>query len=344
MPQTYVCFLWHMHQPFYKDLATGEYRLPWTRLHALKDYYGMVQLLSEFPEIHQTFNLVPSMVEQIQDYAASTASDPFLRLALKPAEQLSIDERAFIRQYFFQANIPQVVYRYPRYAQLYEQWQVESWGQWTAGDYRDLQVLSQVAWFDEVFLADDAEVRELVAKGRDYTLADQALMGRKQLEIIQRVVPVYREFARKGQIEISTTPYYHPILPLLCDSNIAGVYTVDDRQGAMHGGKRWVTRAYYGSDGECVYVRLDLVPSANLDGVTLNVRAQGALARVPLAAESFSNPMVEARRDKVLELRLPLAEFARLSLEVEQDGILRQRLPVQGEFEPGLTVAGTWGV
>ena len=72
-------------------------------------------------------------------------------------------------------------------------------------------------------MSGDAEVRELVAKGRNYTLADQALMGRKQLEIIGRVVPVYREFAAKGQIEISTTPYYHPILPLLCDSNIASV-------------------------------------------------------------------------------------------------------------------------
>ena len=124
----------------------------------------------------------------------------------------------------------------------------------------------------------------------------------------------------------------------------AGVYTVDGRQGAMHGGKQWVTRVHYGSDGEWVYVRLDLVPSADLDGVTLNVRADGAMARVPLAAGTFSDPMVEARRDTVLELRLAIGEFARLSLEVEQDGILRQRLPVQGEFEPGLTAPSVWGV
>ena len=70
MSQIYLCFLWHMHQPFYKDLISGEYKLPWTRLHALKDYYGMVRILEEFPKVHQTFNLVPSMMVQVEEYAS----------------------------------------------------------------------------------------------------------------------------------------------------------------------------------------------------------------------------------------------------------------------------------
>ena len=69
MPQIYLCFLWHMHQPFYKDLVSGEYKLPWTRMHALKDYYGMVRILEEFPAVRQTFNLVPSMMAQVDEYA-----------------------------------------------------------------------------------------------------------------------------------------------------------------------------------------------------------------------------------------------------------------------------------
>ena len=81
MPALRVIVLWHQHQPFYKDLVTGEYRLPWTRLHALKDYYGMVKLLDEFPNVHQNFNLVPSLMVQIEDYVAGTAQDPFLRVA-----------------------------------------------------------------------------------------------------------------------------------------------------------------------------------------------------------------------------------------------------------------------
>src|SRR5580658_240614 len=129
---TTLCFLWHMHQPFYKDLWSGEYKLPWTRLHALKDYAGMVEILSEFPRIHQTFNLVPSVVAQIEEYAAGTASDPFLDCAVTPAEDLSESQRVFMRRYFFQANLERVIYRYPRYRELYE-----SRDRLTVGDLRD---------------------------------------------------------------------------------------------------------------------------------------------------------------------------------------------------------------
>src|SRR5260221_10503183 len=115
-----VVVLWHQHQPFYKDLVTGEYRLPWVRLHALKDYYGMVKLLDEFPNVHQTFNLVPSLITQIQDYVAGTARDPFLEVASKPAKDLSPEERRFALQYLFQANPVNVIGRYPRYRQLWE--------------------------------------------------------------------------------------------------------------------------------------------------------------------------------------------------------------------------------
>ena len=93
MAKIYLCFLWHMHQPFYKDLISGEYHLPWTRLHALKDYYGMVKVLEDFPDVHQTFNLVPSMMVQVEEYASGKAADPFLDCALKPAEDLSRAEQ-----------------------------------------------------------------------------------------------------------------------------------------------------------------------------------------------------------------------------------------------------------
>jgi alpha-amylase/alpha-mannosidase (GH57 family) len=101
MPKIYLCFLWHMHQPFYKDLVSGEYRLPWTRMHALKDYYGMVKILEEFPDIRQTFNLVPSMMVQVEEYARGEANDPYLALALKPAEKLTTEDHAFMLRNFF---------------------------------------------------------------------------------------------------------------------------------------------------------------------------------------------------------------------------------------------------
>ncbi len=216
---TTLCFLWHMHQPFYKDLWTGEYKLPWTRLHALKDYAGMVEILGEFPRIHQTFNLVPSMVAQIEEYAEGTASDPFLYCALAPAEELTEAQRSFIAKYFFQTHVERIIYRYPRYRELYEKRE----SRFSIQELRDLQILSQVAWFDEDLLARDEEVLALIRKGRNFSLADQATMARKESELLKRVLPVYREYAARGQIEISTTPFYHPILPLLCDSDIARI-------------------------------------------------------------------------------------------------------------------------
>ncbi len=220
-----IVLLWHMHQPFYKDLATGEYRLPWVRMHALKDYYGMVKLLEEFPDIHQNFNLVPSLVRQIKDYAAEAARDPFLEVAAKPAAELSSRERRFALQYLFQANLERVINRYPRYRELLDV--VNGAGHdpghaemsLSAQDFTDLQVLSQLAWFDEFYLQ-APEIRELVHKGRNFSLDDQRLVMKKEVEIIRAVLPAYKEAAQAGRVELSATPFYHPILPLLCDTNV----------------------------------------------------------------------------------------------------------------------------
>ncbi len=229
MPRIYLCVLWHMHQPFYKDLISGEYRMPWTRLHALKDYYGMVSVLRDFPEVHQTFNLVPSMVVQVEEYASGDAADPFLRVALKPAEVLTEAEQEFMLRHFLFPSPSRMVTRFPRYAEFCEAWRAadrnpqRAMRLFTTAAYRDLQVLSQLSWFDEEYLEHDPEIHDLTRRGRDYTIDDQARIARKQAELLGRVVPVYKEFARSGQIEISTTPFYHPILPLLCDSNVASV-------------------------------------------------------------------------------------------------------------------------
>src|SRR5215468_8516297 len=104
MPHIYLCFLWHMHQPFYKDLVSGEYKLPWTRMHALKDYYGMARVLEEFPRVRQTFNLVPSMMVQVAEYADGQAVDPFLEVALKAADSLDDTEQAFLLRHSFHCD------------------------------------------------------------------------------------------------------------------------------------------------------------------------------------------------------------------------------------------------
>src|SRR5271154_3816575 len=209
MPALRLILLWHQHQPFYKDLVTGEYRLPWVRLHALKDYYGMVKLLDEFPDVHQTFNLVPSLITQIQDYVAGTAHDPFLKVAALPAKDLTSSDRRFALQYLFQANPVHMIGRYPRYHELWERFHAAGDSAeradkyFQAQDFTDLQVLSQIAWFDEFFL-DQPDIAALIKKGRGYSLEDQAFVISHQRALLGEVLPAHAAAAQQGRIEIST--------------------------------------------------------------------------------------------------------------------------------------------
>jgi alpha-amylase/alpha-mannosidase (GH57 family) len=225
---TRLAILWHMHQPFYQDLVTGEHILPWVRLHGIKDYWGMVALLREFPRVRVTFNLVPSLLVQLEAFARDEAVDRHLALGLKPADALAEDERAFCVENFFHAHKPRMIDPFPRYAELLARRGSHGKGlspralaaQFSTEDIRDLQVWHKLVWIDALYFERDERIRALVAKGRGYTEADKALLRSVELEILQAVVPEYREAARRGQVELSTSPFYHPILPLLCDTDI----------------------------------------------------------------------------------------------------------------------------
>jgi len=228
MPPTYLMLLWHMHQPFYKDLAEGVYTMPWVRLHSLKDYYGMVAMMRDFPTFHATFNMVPSVVLQIEDYAHDTAREPAYDLAFMPANDMTAAEREALLASAFQINYDNLLSRYPRFRELWEK--ARKSGLATAAkvftspqEIVDLQVLSQLAWFDEIFLANDPEVVRLVKKERGYSESDKAIVRKKKLGLFHATLEEYRQAAARGQIEISTSPFYHPILPLLCDTAIAEV-------------------------------------------------------------------------------------------------------------------------
>ncbi len=225
MNRVHLVLLWHMHQPQYKDPATGRYVMPWTRLHATKDYWGMVKVLTEFPSVHATFNAVPSLVVQLEEYASGKFDEPVFILAFKPADDLEPDEKREILDRAFQLNRENLMRRWPRFVELYNLMQedgreaaAENFG---PRDWRDLQVLSQLAWMDEEWLADDDVVAELSRRGANFTEEDKQALKERQLALLADVLPIYRRAAASGQIEISTTPFYHPILPLLCDTDIA---------------------------------------------------------------------------------------------------------------------------
>ncbi len=221
-----LVILWHMHQPQYRDPATGQYMLPWTRLHALKDYWGMVRVLGEFPRVHATFNFVPLLAEQIEEYASGRFKEEWFEIAFAPADSLTPDQKRKALERAFQVN-ESLINRWPRFVDL--QAQVRAAGpeacvsHFSLREWRDLQLLSQLAWMDEEYLANDPVVRELSEKGTGFSEEDKRSLMGKQHELLSAVLPEYRNAAARGQIEISTTPYYHPILPLLCDTDIARV-------------------------------------------------------------------------------------------------------------------------
>jgi len=229
----YVSFLWHMHQPYYKDLLENKFVLPWVRLHGIKDYYDMVAYLDDFPKIHVNFNLVPSLIDQINDYAENNVTDQFLDLTLKPANKLSPEEKIFVLQNFFMANWENMIKPFPRYWNLLSkrgkyvalEELKEIQNRFSTRDFLDLQVLFNLCWIDPYLRRQDPELKELEKKGKGFTEEEKRLVIDKQLGIMKKVIGKYREKQDQGQIEISVTPYYHPILPLLIDIESAKMAT-----------------------------------------------------------------------------------------------------------------------
>ena len=212
-----LALLWHMHQPHYEDLATGEHVLPWVRLHATKDYWGMVALTTEFPNLRVTFNLVPSLLVQLEAFAEQRANDRHLSIGLKPADFLTADDRSFLLANGFHASVPRAIRPNPRYAELNDK-RANPWS-FTVGDLRDLQVWMKLVWMDPDWQRTDARLKRLIAQGRAFTEEDKQILREVELELLRAVIPTYRAAARSGRVELSTSPFYHPILPLLCDSD-----------------------------------------------------------------------------------------------------------------------------
>jgi alpha-amylase/alpha-mannosidase (GH57 family) len=223
-----------MHQPCYKDTVTGKYLLPWVRFHAVKDYFPMAALLQGFDNVGATFNLVPSLLEQINDYALNDATDTFLDLAASRASSLTLDDRLDILENFFRVNFKRFIEPNERYLELLIKKGLHNTSDkslrkvvngFSDQDMLDLQVLFNLVWFHSISIDEDINLKDLIRKGSCYTEEDKEYVLLKQKEIISQVIPLYRKLQDAGQIEISTTPFYHPITPLLCDTSIARVST-----------------------------------------------------------------------------------------------------------------------
>ena len=223
-----LVFLWHMHQPDYRDYSTGDFVLPWTYLHAIKDYTDMAYHLEHHPKIRAVLNFVPILVDQLEDYVDQFASgqlrDPLLRLlAHKQPEAMTISEREHVLDACFRCNHSKMVAPFPAYQRLMDLHErLKGKGDaalvYLSGQYMaDLVTWYHLAWCGESVRRSNPLVIRLMHKACAFTRQDRnellALVG----ELITDIIPRYRKLAMSGQIEISATPHYHPLAPLLID-------------------------------------------------------------------------------------------------------------------------------
>lgn len=225
----YLNLTWHQHQPMYYKNDEGVYTRPWVRVHATKDYYDMASTVAQYPNVHVTFNLTPVLIRQLDDFSKNGAKDLYWVMAEKPANTLTEDDKRFILTRFYDVNWTNIIARFPRYQELLDKRGGtddaainRALTSFSEQDFRDLQIWFNLAWFDPDFL-DQEPLKSLVAKGRDFTEEDKKVLFDEARRVIQGVIPLHKELQDKGQIEVITTPYAHPILPLIYDTNLAKV-------------------------------------------------------------------------------------------------------------------------
>ncbi len=213
-----------MHQPDYRDATSSYMVLPWVRLHALKDYLDMPLLASKYDDVKVTFNLVPALLDQLELYAQG-ALDPHLILSQKESDTLTVIDKQSILKTFFSAPKDTMILPYKRYYELYKKAQAIYHDEITPSlfssqEMRDIQVWSNLVWVDPIF-QDDELIASLLVKEKHYTETDKQKLLTWQIEHIKKIIPTYQKLYKEEKIDISFTPYYHPILPLLCDTDTA---------------------------------------------------------------------------------------------------------------------------
>lgn len=215
----YLCFLWHMHQPYYKNPQTGKLEMPWVFLHAIKSYYDMPWLSATYG-VKATFNLVPSLVVQLHEY-----KDPencqFLSLWTREVSQLTPQEKKYLLRFLFSANLETMVKPIDRYYQLFlkkhRAGEEQAYTVFSDDEFVDLEVLFLLSWCGNYLRQNNQIVKELLQKGRNFSQEDKTILLNELTQFVTGIVDYYRQLALEGIIEVSTSAFYHPIIPLLLD-------------------------------------------------------------------------------------------------------------------------------
>jgi alpha-amylase/alpha-mannosidase (GH57 family) len=226
---------WHMHQPQYCDLISGTYQLPWSYLHATKDYIDMAAHLEAVPEARAVVNFAPILLEQLSDYAGQVNGflsenkpirDPLLAALACPVLPGSKDQRMALVSACLRANELRSIKRFDHYQKLAE---MAGWfrehpsGMLYIGDQfiTDLLVWYHLAWMGETVRRNNELIQQLMEKGTGFTLHDRRELLKQIGELLSSVIDRYRELAEHDRIELAMSPYAHPIMPLLLDLETA---------------------------------------------------------------------------------------------------------------------------
>lgn len=230
-PKLYLNLYWHMHQPDYRDIVTNQYVLPWTYLHAIKDYNDMAFHLEQNPKARVTFNFVPILLDQLADYVEqfkeNDIRDPLLALLIKPdLEHISEAQCKLIFDSCFKSHHEKMLSPFPYYQRLLNIYNhLESADDalqlnYLSGQYKaDLLVWYHLAWCGESLRRKNVTIQKLMAQGTTFSISDRKKLFNVIADDMAKLIPRYKALMDRNQIEISTTPYYHPILPLLLDFN-----------------------------------------------------------------------------------------------------------------------------
>jgi alpha-amylase/alpha-mannosidase (GH57 family) len=229
MQPLHIAIVWHMHQPYYRDDRSGKFMLPWARLRGSKDYGRMTRLATRHPGLRITINFVPSLFEQLDAYANGEGQDPHRELCLRPAAELTADERRFLVALTRGTGFPYKVRLFAPLLALLDRLRA---GEPDAvadalslDDLRDLQVWWLLAWIDPEDIAADPALLRLAERGRGFDEADKQVIDAAQIALLSQAIPLYREAVAAGKVEAMTSPAYHPILPLLIDPQSAHMAT-----------------------------------------------------------------------------------------------------------------------
>ena len=224
---TRAVFLWHMHQPEYRDPVSGQPLLPWVRLHATRAYTDMAAALEKHDKVRVVANWAPSLLLQLEAYAGGTSVDKDEALARKPVADLTTAERAHVVKESFSVDWELWVKPVPRYAELLAKRGadlrkidlLQTQAAFTDQELLDLEVHFMLGWMGFAARREEPLVAELVRKERGFAHAEKVQLLDLSRRIAQRLLPRWRKL--EGQVEITCSPMYHPILPLLVDTDSA---------------------------------------------------------------------------------------------------------------------------